>query len=116
MPSGHELYHFTSPEISGLFKTAPRTFKSPFFDIISAPKAKETARLLVATPRKLGNAPVRNKIRRRLKAIFYEQKMFLRDEDMILIAKKGSLSLPFAQLQEIFVKAVSTAKERSLAS
>lgn len=61
-------------------------------------------RLLVVTPRAVGTAPQRNKIRRRLKAIFYENKLFERPFDYAIIIRKEATQLPFDSLEEIIVR------------
>lgn len=59
-------------------------------------------RILVITSRKIGSAPKRNKIRRRLKSIFYENKLFALDYDCIVIVRQGSaINLEFYELKEI---------------
>lgn len=69
------------------------------------PRTKDIARLLVITPRAIGTAPVRNKIRRRLKAIFYEHQLFQGSLDCVIIVRKELLSLSFDEIEKIIVDA-----------
>jgi len=102
--SGTAYHTFKKPEISRLFKQARRIYRSRELDILSAPRAKEYARLLIITPKKIGNAPQRNKIKRRLRAIFYENNLFESAADMIAIAKKDSIDIPFEALKKVLVR------------
>ena len=77
--------------------------------ILAAPREKEYARLLIITSRVVGNAVRRHLLRRRIKHIFYQKKLFeLLKYDIVLIAKKPLVSLDFDQLSELFLKAVNT--------
>ncbi len=101
--SGVAYHTFKRPEISRLFKQARRIYKSCELDVLSAPRVKEYARLLIITPKKIGNAPQRNKIKRRLRAIFYENDLFERSTDMVVIIKKEGVDMPFDELKRILI-------------
>jgi ribonuclease P protein component len=96
---------FTQKDIKALFLKAKRVLRQPGLDILLAPKKFLVGHLVVVTPRKIGNAPERNKIRRRLKAIFYEEKLFEAPYDCIVIVKTGGISIPFSQLREMLISA-----------
>jgi len=99
---------FTSNEVKHLFKVAKRALRSPNFDILCAPaRTPECGRILVITPRRVGNAVTRNKIRRRLKAIYYEQSLYLHATDCIVIVKEPGTQLNFEQLKELLSTAVN---------
>jgi ribonuclease P protein component len=53
----------------------------------------------------VGNAPERNLLRRQLKAIFYEEKLFERGFECIIILRKEAVPLSFAQLKELLLDA-----------
>ena len=78
---------FDRREITELFKSARRVLRHPIFDMLVAPKAQHNARILVTTPKRIGHAPARNKIRRQLKALFYEEKFFNQKYDCIVVVK-----------------------------
>lgn len=82
-----------------LFSRARRIYKSRELDVLSSPKKKEFARLLIITPKKIGNAPQRNMMKRRLRAIFYENLLFNGTNDLVAIVKKEALTLPFENLK-----------------
>jgi len=95
---------FTKKEIEKLFKTARRIAKESSCDLLIAPKTDSQAGLLVVTSRKVGNAPERNKIRRRLKAIFYENKLYEQAFDCIIIVKKAGNELSFDQWKTVLLE------------
>lgn len=103
-----KLSSFSRKEIDIFFKSARAVFKSPAFTILVAPRTQQHARLLIVTPRKVGNAPERNKLKRRLRAIFYEEKLFLGLYDMGVIARKQAIVLSFAQLKDTITNVYTT--------
>lgn len=91
---------FSRQEINELFKVAKKYLKHPALDILLSPATHgEFGRILVITPKKIGNAPERNKIRRRLKAIFYESRLYELDYDCVVLVKKEGSSLSFDELK-----------------
>jgi ribonuclease P protein component len=101
-----DITRFSSKKvIDELFKKARRVIKHPGLHILTAPKASSFGHLLIIVPRKAGNAPERNKIRRRVKSIFYEEKLYQKDFDCIVIVKKEGIALPFTELRELLLKA-----------
>lgn len=101
-----DITKFSSKKaIDELFKKARRVIKHPGLHILIAPKTESFGRILIIASRKTGNAPERNKIRRRLKSIFYETKLYERDLDCIVIVKKEGTAMPFAELKELLLKA-----------
>lgn len=96
---------FTRQEIIRIFKEARRVLRHPSLDILAFPTANP-ARLLVVTPRSIGTAPARNRVRRRLKAIFHEEKLFQNSMDLIIIVKEPGTSLSFETLKELVLKTV----------
>ncbi len=96
---------WTKQEISNLFKTAGRSHRYSGLDIRLAPASSNIGigRLLIITPRKSGTAPQRARIRRRIKAIFYEHKIYERGCDWIIFIKKEAMTLSFSQLRTIIL-------------
>jgi len=107
------LSTFTNTEVTEILKKAKRALKHPGLDILChpSPSALNHGRILVVTSRKVGPAVQRNLIRRRLKAIFYEEKLYEQKWDYICIikpvfsepAKKACITLTFEQLKEILI-------------
>jgi len=91
--------------IDELFKRARRVIKHPGLHILVGEKAGPFGHILIIASRKTGNAPERNKIRRRLKSIFYEEKLYEKGLDCIVIVKKEGTTMPFVELKELLLKA-----------
>lgn len=87
-------------ELLKVFKSARLVCRFPEFDIKKAPTAHPVGELIVITPKKVGNAPQRNKIRRRIKAIFHEQKLYEQGFDWIVYIKKEASQLSFSDILE----------------
>lgn len=77
-----------------------------------APKAGSVAKLLLITPKKVGSAPKRNLIRRRLKAIFFEEQLYTGNYSYVIFVEKAAVALPFATLKELMLQAQERAKNR----
>ena len=71
-----DTYSFSSSDRGYLLSHARPLIKSDAFDMRALPTRSFCGRILVITPKKMGTAPKRNLIRRRLKALFYEEKLF----------------------------------------
>lgn len=90
-------------EIKKLFKQARRVLKHPCLDILIAPSTLLHGRLLVITPARIGTAPERNKIRRRLKALFHEENRAAHPYDVVIVIKKEALALSYDQLKALVI-------------
>ena len=103
----------TRQEIAVIFKKARRVIKHPGLDILVM-ATTHPGRILVVTSRRVGNAPARNKVRRRLKAIFYEEKLATYGYDCIVIIKPGGTELTFETLRDLLMQALKmqTASKR----
>ncbi len=105
-----KITRFTKKEIAKLFDTAQRQVKNRALDILLGLRQKDFGRILIITSRKVGNAPQRNKIRRRLKSIFYQEKLYETLYDCIVIVKKEAVALSFEALKELLCNAYSKKK------
>ncbi len=94
------LSTFTQKEIQAIFKSAKRAYKGPGLDILLAPTCQQYGRILVITPRKVGTAPERNRIRRRLKAIFYQEQLYNYQLDCFVIIKKPGIQFDHDELKQ----------------
>lgn len=68
-----------------------------------APKSHEYAKILIVTPKKAGNAPQRNLIRRRLKHIFFNYALFEQPYDLIILVSSAANQLSFDVLKTIML-------------
>lgn len=101
-----KISKFRKSEIDYLFQRARRIVRNQFCTLLVAPRQKEDfGRILIVIAREVGNAPERNLIRRRVKAIFYEEKLFTFGFDCVVIAHKKMVTLSFDQLKNIMLSA-----------
>lgn len=110
-PSFSLITKFNSQEAKRFFQKAKIRKKTEGLEILIAPRSFEYGRILVITPRKSGNSPERNKIRRRLKHIFYENKMYENSFDFVVIVSKIAIDLTFDQLKEILISSLNDASK-----
>src|SRR5947208_1957156 len=83
-----------------LFRSARFVGSYPSFDVKKAPRLQSYGRMLIVIPRKVGNAPQRNLIRRRLKSIFYEEKLYEKPYDWLLFIKPLATTIDFQTLKQ----------------
>lgn len=75
--------------------------KSKDYILFYRPKQLETAKYGIAAPKKLGKAVIRNKMKRRTRAIISEyQKNYKNNYDCIIIIRKSSLDKEYLELKE----------------
>lgn len=98
---------FKPSEIRALFASSQQAYRSSFLDIKIAPSMKSLGRVLIIIPKKVGSAPKRNLIRRRIKSIFYQHKLFQKKKDLLIFIKPGADRLAFEALTEILCNVVS---------
>lgn len=101
-----KLSRFTLKEVDAFFKQAQCSLRHKGLVFLIAPQQKEYGRILVITSRKVGPAPIRNKIRRQLKAIFYETQSYTRGYDCVVIVRKEGTLLAFATLKQLLLQAI----------
>jgi len=101
-----QISRFTKQEVSEMFKKARRALRHPGLDILCAKARKKVGRILVITSAKVGTSPQRNKIRRQLKSIFFEEKLFELGLDCVVIIKKPGVDLSFDQLRDLLETAL----------
>ena len=110
MPSiVRKISKFTKCEIEYLFQHARRIVRHSACTILIAPRQKEFGRVLIVASRKVGNAPERNVVRRRIKSIFYEEKLFNLSFDCVVIVYKKAVVFPFEQLKGLLLDAYQKA-------
>ena len=104
--SAYKISSFSKKEISELFAHAKAVKKSQELVILTTPALLcPYGKILLITSRKVGNAPERNLLRRRSKAIFYEARLFEKPINLALIFRPPATKLSFEQLKAIILQA-----------
>ena len=96
---------FTQQDITHLLKNAHVKARTPGLRVLLATSPYSYGRILVITPRHSGNAVKRNKIRRRLKALFYQNNFYKHSYDCVVIVKKEGILTSFEDLRKLLTKA-----------
>ena len=92
---------FSRQEVGLFFKNAQLFKKRREFTCLMSPKQQDCARILVITSRATGNSPERNLARRRLKALFYENKLYEKNFDYAVIFKPKAARISFDRLKQL---------------
>ena len=89
-------------EFLTLYKTG-RRYRGRYFHFVFGANDFEFPRLAVVVSKKVGNAVTRNKIKRRIRALFRRNKLhFKKPMDVVLIAKREILDLSVSDLAAEF--------------
>ncbi len=100
---------FIQQEIRSLIRSGRLVSRQPGLDIRVALALHPVGRILIITPRASGNSPERNLIRRRFKALFYQEKLYESGFDVVIFCKKESTKLSYDQLKTTLISALQTA-------
>lgn len=95
------LSQWSTAEVRFLFETGRSAFKNTAMTVLYAPRTKNHGRILVVTSRKVGSSPERNLIRRRLKALFYEEQYYTLPYDFVFIIRTPATRYTFQQLKSL---------------
>ena len=98
---------FKYKEIKQTFKKARYSYSSPELDIKISPQTDNLGKLLIVIPKKVGNAPARNLIRRRLKSIFYENEIYKQPYNFLVFCKPNILSLEYQNLKDRLLSSIN---------
>lgn len=99
---------FTQQDIAHLLKNSHVKARVPGLRVLLAHATFNYGRILIITPRQSGKAVFRNKIRRRLKSLFYEQQFFIHGYDCVVIVKKEGITTSFEKLKKLLHQAFSS--------
>jgi len=110
-----QISSFTQKDIQELFKNTRLVVMQPPLLIRIGPAKKSVGRLLVVTPKAVGSAPIRNKLRRRLKSLFYQEKFYSLGKDCIILARQGAGELTYEQLHTLLLNTLSSSTTRTSA-
>ncbi|MBI2353049.1 ribonuclease P protein component [Candidatus Dependentiae bacterium] len=98
-----KISKFSKKELDTFFKKAKCLYKNQALTFLIHPKMAQFGRILISIPKKYGNAPERNLIKRRLKSLFIEEKWYEKPYDFAFMVKPQAKDLSFAQLKEIML-------------
>ncbi len=105
-----KISSFTKQEIRDLFKISYAAIRMPALEIRKARTAQEHGRILLVIPRRVGNAVKRNKLKRRLKSIFFEEQLYTKGTDLIVLAKSpDATQYTFQELKVFLTQAIESA-------
>ncbi|MFA5075433.1 MAG: ribonuclease P protein component [Candidatus Babeliales bacterium] len=100
-----KLFSFSKKEIDSVFKIAKIKYQISGLKLLQASQNNfDYGKLLIIIPAKTGKAHDRNLIKRRIKAIFYEQKLYEKSINSIIFVYKPALNLTFEQLKDFLVQ------------
>lgn len=88
-------------DIRRFFQQARRIIHHKAIDIKVAPASEKHGRFILSVPKKMGSAPQRNLLKRRLRALFYEQRLGEYGYDWGFFAKPAAAELSFQELQAV---------------
>jgi ribonuclease P protein component len=106
-----ELFAFSKREVDFAFQNAKLSSAILGLKLLEAPlfcPDKNVGKILIVIPRRVGKAPERNKIRRRIKAIFYEKQLFKKHVSSILLVYPQAKQLSFERLSTFLCKALGS--------
>jgi ribonuclease P protein component len=102
-----KFFYFSKKELDALLKKTTLVCKEKGLKILQASPEKveqDFGKLLVIIPKKSGIAVERNLIKRRLKSIFYEEQLFKKPINNVIIVYKNAMQLSFSDLKTCLVK------------
>ncbi|MFH0898862.1 MAG: ribonuclease P protein component [bacterium] len=110
------LFSFDKKEIDWAFENAKLVAKTRGLKILQAPglffqdkksnNIAQSGKLLIVVPRLAGKANQRNLMKRRIKAIFYENKLYENGATSIVLVRREAMELSFEQLQDFLVSSL----------
>lgn len=97
------ITQLTRTDIVRLLRKGRRIYQSPKLDVRVHPSQYTVGRILIIIPKRVGNAPQRNTIRRRLKSLFYQKQLYTYGYDWAWFIKPAGGSISYHELQHIAV-------------
>jgi len=109
MSKNQDFFHFSQKEVDLAFEHAKPTNKIDGLKLLQAPlQAINTdlkyGKILIIISQKVGKAHERNLLRRRIKSIFQEEKLYEKPVISILLTYKSATKLSFEQIKEFLIQ------------
>ena len=107
-----KLFSFSREEVQTAFKTARLKKKALGFKLLQAEINTEASpspenlfgKLLIITPRACGKAHERNELRRRAKAIFFQERLYEKPITSLLLVYQPAMKLTFEELKQFLIE------------
>ena len=93
------LFSFKQKEVERAFSNAKLVKQIPGLKLLQAPGEHDYGKLLIVIPKKVGTAIARNKLKRQIKSIFYEEKMYKKNVVSILMIYKPALEMSLEEIK-----------------
>lgn len=94
-----KLFSFKKKEIDQAFSHAKFHAKMPGFKLLKSFSTDDFGKLLIIIPGAAGKAHERNLVRRQIKSIFYEEKLYQNRHIFILLVYRQALELGFEEIK-----------------
>ncbi len=102
-PTKH-ISNFSKKELDHFFAIAKAAKKNQAFTILIAPTTHPFGRILIMIPKAYGNAPERNRLRRQLKSIFIQEKLYEHKSDLVIISRPAAKKYDFQNLSQLLIE------------
>ncbi len=108
-----KLFSFKKKEIDQAFSHAKFHAKMPGFKLLKSfstedfGTAEGLGKILIIIPAAAGKAHDRNLIRRQIKSIFYEEKLYQNQHVFILLVYRQAIDLSFEEIKNFLVENLS---------
>ena len=95
-----------------LYKNGSR-YRGRYFSLVYRPNPSGASRLAVVVSKKVGTAVTRNRVKRRLRALFRRHKGLLPGAvDLVVVARKEIVDLGAAELRTGYFQALESIKKK----
>jgi ribonuclease P protein component len=102
------LFSFKKKEVERAFSNAKLVKQIPGLKLLQAPCDYDYGKLLIVIPKKVGTAITRNRLKRQIKSIFYEEEMFSPAKGggvtLILMIYKPALEMSREEIKNFLIK------------
>lgn len=88
-----------------------KAYKEKDFIIFLYDKKEKYYRIGIAVPKKIGNAVVRNKLKRQIKEIITKNSIALTNNDCIILIRKEILNIDYKTIEEKLLKLINIVYE-----
>ncbi|HBS48522.1 TPA: ribonuclease P protein component [Candidatus Dependentiae bacterium] len=102
----NQLFSFHKKEISQAFELIRESFYTPGLKLLISDNLQNIpgGKILVIISGKVGNAVERNLLRRQIRSIYYEEKLYLKPKVSIIILNSQAKKLTFDEIKKFLVE------------